>query len=209
MANELRRNVQLLRGVSTILGVDRSDDGVVAVADQFSVAVDPWERPEFAICRGEFLFCMKLNIGAGGAGTRSVAQVHNDSADALLVVSPGSYFWAASAPVQLSRSNILATTDLGLIAQALDGRFSRAAVPYVRLRSQNGAALPAGISNGIFFETNTLVAGTMVLELKFSIILRPGATLSVIPGVDNQQVGASFVGHVRRLATSDELMPSA
>lgn len=196
--NQFRDHVQLLKGVACILGLQDADQGLTALDEQLKVVLDPWSQPEFAICRDEFYFVFKNNVGAGGAGFRSISQLHNDSVDVLVTVLPGSIFSvAAGQSVALSRGQTLCTTDDGLIAIPLDTRAPRG-VSGVRARHQNGVALPAGFP--IIWDPQQVVH-----TIPWAITLRPGQTLSAFPNADNQAVNASFYGRARRVVNQREL----
>jgi hypothetical protein len=204
MSNQLSK-APILQAVVCTLGLEDGDAGLTRLAEELTIGLNPWsaDNPEFALCRQDYLFAFRQTVGAGGAGFRSIAQLHNDSPDAIVVVEPGCLWLVGGGTVLLSRSNVLATTDGGLVAQARDSRYLRPAVPYVRARSQNGAALPAGISNGIFFGS-----GGTQYSLVFPYVLRPGDTLSAFPDADNvAMTSATWVGRVRRILNQRELLP--
>jgi hypothetical protein len=204
VSNELRQHTELLKAVTCILGLADADAGLVSLASELSVALDPWSQPEFALCRQDYLFHHRQNLASGGAGFRTIAQLHNDSSDAIIVLEPGCRFnTSAGQAISLARSNTLTTTDSGLISLARDGRFPKANVPYVRVRSQNNAALPAGISNGEFFYAQ----GATIYELTFAIVMRPGATIAVYPDLDNVSLVANWIGRARRMISQREGNP--
>lgn len=205
MANELRQSAALLQGINTTLGLIGSDDGVVQAADQLSVSLNPWDKgvPELALHRQDFLWQFRSFVGAGGAGFNSLAQVHNDSTDAIIVVEGwlgtgivGALIWG--------RTSTLATTDNGLVAFARDGRFPRPSVPYVRVRSQNNIAVPAGFTNGIMGQSN----GATIQLYDTPIILRPQGTFFIYTNTANEQLVVTISGRARRLINNKEAVPS-
>lgn len=204
--NEFTKNVGLLQAVTCILGLEQ-DEGLTRLAEELSVAVNPWsgDSPEFAICRQHHFFFYRHSIGVGGAGNRSIIQLHNDSVSDLVVLEPGCRFTATAPAVSvlIARTSTLATTDAGLVAFARDGRYPRPTVPSVRARSQNGVALPAGFSNGIVWDT----FNSLTYELAWPTILRPGGTIAIFPDVDNAAVQAAWVGRVWRTISQRELSP--
>lgn len=203
MANELR-SPALLQAITCILALERSDDGVVQLADQLTSIVDAWSQPEFAICRQEYLWSYRINVAAGGAGFNSIAQVHNDSTDGIVCVQG----WIATGTVGAlawGRTSTLATTDNGLVAIARDGRFPRPSVPYVRSRSQNGIATPAGFSNGIFGQS----IGASIALFDSPVILRPQGTFFINDNTVNEAMTVTFVGWSRRALNNREITPSA
>lgn len=205
--NELKTNTPLVSGVSTILGLDEPDDGIVGVAHELHVQLDPWVRLEHQLPRQELPWAKTMFVAAGGAGFRSLAQIHNDSTDMIVVILAGSAaaMGGAGTAVQWSRTNLQATTDLGLVAQCRDGRYSRASVPGVRARSQNGVALPVGYSNGLFWDADS--AASVLYHVPWDYLLRPGDTLSVFPAGDNIAIRANWMGYVRKALNRRELSP--
>jgi hypothetical protein len=204
MSNQLDKGA-LLRAVTCILGMEGSDAGLTRLAEELTVGLDPWSQFEFALCREEMWGAISQILGAGGAGFRSIVQVHNDSTDALVVVELGSsYSLSAAGNVVFSRSNVQATTDGGQIFVALDGRWIKAAIPYARLRSQNGVALPAGINNGTFAQPEVFAAN-LRYDQQFRVLLRPQDTFSVFPNTDNTGIKANFVVRARRILNAREL----
>jgi len=206
MGGELRTAIPLLQGVTNVLGLERSEDGIVALGSDIQVVLDPWSRFEFALPRGEFYWFDVLFVAAA-VGSRSIIQIHNDSLEHLVRIDPGSEFdcGAGATGAQFARTSTLATTDNGLIATPMDGRYPRPTVPAVRWRSQNNVALPAGFSNGLVWDV-LFPAGTTYV-LKWPVLLRPGGTFAVWPSVDNASMRANFTGSVRRIFSGRELTP--
>lgn len=203
MSNEFKLNVGILQAVTCILGLD-GEDGLARLAEELTVGLNPWsaDSPEFALCRQDILFFDDAFVPAGGAGFRSIFQIHNDSADAIIVLEPGCYASAIGNGIVISRTSTLATADNGLVFTARDGRFPRPTVPYCRLRSQNGVALPAGFSNGEVWSTDTTP-----YETKWSTIIRPQGTIAFYPTADNVGIKVSLTGRVRRVNNLRELNP--
>lgn len=211
MTNDLRQHTKLLQAVTCILGLADADSGLVRLTEEMGVSLDPWSQPEFALCRDDILFSAAQGIAAGGAGFRSIAQIVNDTNDRIMVIDPrSSASPAVNTEIQWSRTSTLATTDAGLANIVRDGRYLKAAAPGVRLRSQNGAALPAGFTNGIFSRQIVGVAtgGTSFLEVPVILApvqLLPGNTLAVFSSTDNAALVVTWHGRTRRIVNNRDL----
>ena len=208
MANELRAATGLLQGVACIVGLDRGDDpGLTRLAEELSAALNVKELDAFemVLCRQEVPWWDSLFLAAGGAGNRSIIELINDSADHLVIVDAcvGSSNGAAIS-MSFSRTSTVLTTDNGLVA-ARDGRYPRGTIPGTRIRSQNNAAIPAGVTNGLSWDVDIPNPGNYELPVK--VLLPPGQALAIFPSVDNIQVRASFAGRTWRPAKNRELNP--
>jgi hypothetical protein len=208
VSNELRKSTGLVQGIACTVGLDRGDDaGLTRLSEELSAAVNVKELDAFemVLCRQEIPFWDVLLVAAGGAGFRSVIELINENQDQLVCVDAcvGSST-GAIATVVFSRTTTVLTTDNGLVA-ARDGRTTRGTVPGVRIRSQNGVALPAGVSNGASWEEDTGVSVPVHLPVK--VLLPPGQALAIFPGTDNQPIRASFAGRVWQVANRRELSP--
>jgi hypothetical protein len=205
--NEIRRPVRFAQGIACTLGLDGDDPGVVRLAEELSAALNLKELDalEDVLCRGEIPWWDTTFVAAGGAGFRSVGQYINDSTDHIIVIDSacGSSNGAAIS-MSFSRTATVLTTDNGLVA-ARDGRYSRGTVPFTRMRSQNGVALPAGVSNGLSWEVDIPNPGSHVLPVK--VVLPPGQSLAIYPGADNIPFRMSAAGRTWRISTVRELNP--
>jgi hypothetical protein len=209
MGNEFRHATQLLNGVSCILGFTDADDGLTRMAEELTVGVNPYDRFEFGLCRGEMYWADTLFVAAGGAGFRSIAQIQNDSTDYLVRIDAVTIDdGAAATGFQLGRTSTLATTDNGLLATARDGRYARPSVPAVRWRSQNGVALPAGFSNGMMWDIlNAAGISRDITGMVLPMLLRPQGTFAVWSNTDNTTIRLNASGSVWRVNNVRELSP--
>jgi hypothetical protein len=211
VSNDFKRNVPLLQAVTCILGLEGGEDGINRLAEELTIGLNPWsgDNPEFALCRADFLFAKNMFVAAGGVGNRSLGQLHNDSLDNLLVLEKIlAYCAVAAGSILISRTNLQATTDVGLTCIARDGRYPRPSVPAARLRSQNNAALAAGYTNGIQYELTQPVTLLFVsVDVEPNFVVRPQDTITVFPATDNTALGVTFIGRVRRTISPRELAP--
>lgn len=205
MSNQLSKP-QLLQAVTCILGLEDGDAGLTRLAEELAVALNPWSKDnqQFALCRQEVNWGVGILVPAGGAGFRSIAQIHNDSTDDLVDID-GFLCAGGGAAYFIARTSALATTDGGLIAFARDGRFPKPAPPSVRIRTQNGVALPAPISNGQMYGDMPLLQLFECHGSQFT--LRPQGTLAFYPSADNVSLRVNVWGSVRRTETKRELTP--
>src|SRR5258706_9228997 len=122
MSNQLSKP-QILQLVTCILGLEDGDAGLTRLAEELAVALNPWSKDnqQFALCRGEINWAASALVAAGGAGFRSIFQIHNDSTDDLLDID-GWLISGGGAAYMVARTSTLATTDLGLVAIARDAR---------------------------------------------------------------------------------------
>jgi len=199
----------MLQGIACTLGLDRGDDpGIVRVSEDLSVALNAKELAAFetVLCRGEMPFWDTLLVAAGGAGFRSMAQIINESTDLLVVVEAGTLGSSSGAAgsIMFSRTGTVLTTDNGLVA-VRDGRAPRGSVPNLRMRSQNNAALPAGVTNGESWGVDT--PQTVPQSIPFSVLIPPNQSVVIYPGADNVPIRASFVGRALRIINTRELNP--
>lgn len=204
--NDLRLPIQFLQAVTCGLGLE-SDEGLTRVAEELQVGFNPYDAGnfEFALCRGEYEWAASLGVAAGGAGNRSIAQIHNDSVEYLVKVYPSTRCFCAVTGLIAGRTSTLATTDVGLGAFAMDGRYPRPTVPAVRERSQNNAAIPAGFTAGIYY--NMIPSVAFEWNLPDTVLLRPGGTLFIASNADNTALVVNFRGSVRRIISTRELAP--
>lgn len=197
--NALHRTNALLQGINRALGNDRGGTGVERLSESLTPIMNPWQLPEWAFLRGELLGWTDQNIGAGGAGFRSIAQLFNNSENRIVVIEPGSRFSAGAGNVELGVTATQATTDSGLNLLLRDTRILNPSVSGARARSQNNAAIPAGFTAGISF-----LSAAVLYDLTFPIILSPGFGAFAVPSQDNAAISASWIARVREMLPGEQ-----
>jgi len=192
--NEFRAG-SLQRAITEALGVAGHDVAIERVGETLTPVFDVWSQPEWALGRQEFLCMARLITAAGGAGFRTRIGIRNTSVEDdpwLCVVEEGTNARPSTGTDVRGAITFTDQTDAAPLV-IRDGR-SRIAPPFVRLRTQNGDALPAGISAG-----EALIDGGSVLRLEQPVVLRFGQALYFYPGADNIGLSATFYARVRRL----------
>lgn len=84
--NSLDRATDLTRGIRRAVGMVGPDGGVERLGETLTPIMDVWSRPEWNALRGDWLQWCFAAVGAGGAGTRSIARLRPVSTSKMLVV---------------------------------------------------------------------------------------------------------------------------
>jgi hypothetical protein len=193
--NELNRATELLQGFKRIVGIDRAEEGVSRIGETLTPILDIFSRVEWEGPRGEYPF-FEENFSAAAVGFRSIAGIRNTSSEQepyLVTVLAGSGAFSATGDILGALSNTDIGGDAALTVR--DGRVRN--IPFARLRSDNTAALPAGISAG------QTIRGQVPYFLQKDVILRPNQSFYFYPSGDNIALSSCFYGRVRKMLAGE------
>jgi hypothetical protein len=192
--NELHGAGAIQRALVESVGSAGYDVAVERLGETLTPIIDLWSQPEWRLSKQEYLGSARLFTAAGGAGFRTRIGLRNTSTvdDPWLVVVQSGTHGRGGAGVQINAA--ITFTDQADSAPLVvrDGR-SRIAPPFMRLRTQNGDALPAGIAAGEFLTDDTK------LELKQDVVLRFGQALYFYPNADNTALNTVWYVRSRRM----------
>lgn len=195
--NSLRRAGAILQGIKSVLGVQEAESGVERFGETLTPVLDVWGRPEFAMPRGELLFARDLTSAAGGAGTRSKAQIWNPSTNRLVMVDAlVANITGAAGYVQVWLYNAELTTLVASFSRR-DMRWEQpTAVCQQRTSAEAGNLGTHMLRWGVAADTAAYIP--------VSFVLSPGWGLHVQPSLDNTAITVSFIGR-ERVALPGEL----
>lgn len=188
-----------------LLTDQQAGGAVTTLAPELQPIVDPWRRPENWALLGGTLGMGFAAVAAGGAGTRSIAQLHNPTDSGVLGILESVWITNASGAVQgyaLHWITAALTTSTG----GWSNRDTRRATTTglsgslgMRIRTQNNAALAsnAQLSNIALLNFTTII-------IPLDIVIQPGRGFAVCPETDNVVLSCTFVG--RELSLSRKLL---
>lgn len=194
--NALRRTRGLLGAFQKAFGLDQSA-GVERLGETLQPTLNIFERPEWALLRGEEWFAVDETQTAGGAGNFSKIGIFNPTGSGLLVVVLDHIIRSSTADSVL----LLPTTTLlgnGATVQMLDRR-----------RRVSHGARSHFAADAVAVADRMLTIRSAAAEpmtFRIPIVLPPGQGFVWKSNTDNIQIVAGFVGYQRAMLPS-ELIP--
>lgn len=168
-----------------------ADVAIERLGETLTPVLDPWGSPERLYLLGEWLCAGRADVGAGGAGFRSLIILENPANSRYIATVDQVYVQGSAGAVMF----LAWLFDLQLGAEGggtafLDSRRQRNTNidTVLQLRVRNNAADTA---NQRLIRDLANAAGTPVWS-PTRIILRPGSAVYLKPGADNVAISGGF-----------------